>query len=714
MAEGACLFESPQETDGMKVLVVDDDAHVRNFYREVMEEIGCLVEEASDGQAAIDCFRANPPDLVLLDLVMPGIDGFETCRILRRMEQGRTVPILVVTGLQETAAIHRAYDAGATDFIAKPVQGALLAYRALFLLRTGRTFSALLRNEAHLRLLRTAIDSLPIGLTITDQQGKITYVTPAEAKMHGYRTEELLNRDVRILAPPRLHNPAAGKRSETYAAWCRESVNVRKDGEEFPVQISSVAVHDAEGTFLGVISSCEDISERKRSEALIHQFAYSDALTGLPNRTLLMDRLKSALAVASREQRSVSLLFLDLDNFKDINDTKGHAFGDKVLSRVAERLSACVREADTLARFGGDEFIIVQLVEESENTASRTAQRILDAFRRPLDIDGQRIDVGFSIGIACYPQDVQDLGGLLRSADTAMYRAKALGRHNYQAFAAEMNEEVFEKVALESALRLAMDNGELSVVYQWRWDLHTDSCCGVEALLRWSHPRLGEVSPQRFIPLAERGGQIHALGEWTLRQVCAQARSWALEGLPLGRMAVNISGHQLNRPDFPRRLAEVLTASDLAPAHLELEFSESVLIEDAGKTIETLQALKKMGVQLSIDDFGTGHSSLSYLKHLPVDRIKIDRSFIDGIGHDCGDEAIVKAIITLAHNLNIRVLAKGVETPEQLGFLRDLRCHEVQGGVFGEPLACAEVEMRWRDTAGYSGGLGLQWGAPRT
>ncbi|GAB6083864.1 hypothetical protein JCM30471_27780 [Desulfuromonas carbonis] len=555
---------------------------------------------------------------------------------------------------------------------------------------------------------------MPIGLTITDRQGKITFVTPAEAKMHGYCTEELLNRDVRILAPPRLHNPAAGKRSETFVAWCRESVNIRKDGEEFPVQISSVAVRDAEGTFLGVISSCEDISERKRSETLIHQFAYSDALTGLPNRTLLMDRLKNALAIASREQRSVSLLFLDLDNFKDINDTKGHAFGDRVLIRVAERLSACVREADTLARFGGDEFIIVQLVEEGENTASRTAQRILDAFRRPLDIDGERIDVGFSIGIACYPQDVQDLGGLLRSADTAMYRAKALGRHNYQTFAAEMNEEVLEKVALESSLRMALDNGEFSVAYQSQWDLQRESCCGVEALLRWSHPRLGEIAPQRFIPLAERGGQIHSLGEWTLRHVCGQASSWILAGLPLGRIAVNISGHQLNRPDFPRCLAGILAEAGLAPAHLELEFTEKVLMADAGKTIEILQALKDMGVKLSIDGFGTGFSSLSYLKHLPVDRIRIDRSFIAGIGHDCGDEAIVKAIITLAHNLNIRVLGEGVETREQLDFLRNLGCHEAQGFLFGKEMGWAEIEMSWRENAGFSEGLDLQWSVPRT
>ena len=481
---------------------------------------------------------------------------------------------------------------------------------------------------------------------------------------------------------------------EKYGAWRRESVNRRKGGEEFPVQLSSVAVRGSQGECLGVITACEDITERKKNEAQIHQLAYYDNLTGLPNRALFLDRLQKALALTDRSDTQVAVLFLDLDNFKDINDTQGHDFGDSLLKEVARRLSGCIRAADTLARLGGDEFVVMLAATDSQGTASITAVRILETFRTPFDLEGRRIYAGISIGIAIYPDDAPDQEGLLRSADTAMYEAKARGRQNFQFFSARMNREIVEKVALESALWQALEREELSLFYQPQWDLQTGRHCGVEALLRWRHPELGEIPPSRFIPLAEGSGQIFRLGEWVLRSACAQASAWAGAGCRVGRVAVNISGHQLRQPDFPDLIGCVLADTGLDPANLELEFTESVLMDHAEQTVMVLQALKGMGVQLSIDDFGTGYSSLSYLKHFPVDRIKLDRSFVAGIGRDLGDAAIVAAVIALARTLKIRVLAEGVETRPQLEFLQDHGCSEVQGYLLGAPMPGLEL-VRW-------------------
>ena len=434
-----------------KVLVVDDEKVVCRVFRDALEKVGCLVEEAGNGEDAVRLFRESPSDMVILDLMIPGMDGFETCRALRRVDAGKTVPILVVTGRKDSTALHDAYDAGATDFITKPVDSAQLAHRTLFHLRAARAFQDLACKEKQLRLLRTAVESLPLGLTISDPDGKIVYVSPAEARMHGYRVEELLGLDARIFAPLRLHNPTPAKGPETYGVWSRESINVRKDGEEFPVQVSSVAVRDADGKFCGVVSSCEDISKRRKCEARIRQLAYFDELTGLPNRTHFQDHLKIAISMAARQNRSVALFFLALENFKEINATHGHGFGDRVLQQVAQRLHSSLREVDTLARFGGDEFVITQLAEESKETATTTSHQILETFQRPLEVDGQGIDVGITIGIGFYPEDGQTLENLLRSAEIAMYRAKSRGRQKFQFFAEEMNQQLHEKVTLEAA-----------------------------------------------------------------------------------------------------------------------------------------------------------------------------------------------------------------------------------------------------------------------
>jgi diguanylate cyclase (GGDEF)-like protein/PAS domain S-box-containing protein len=680
------------ETTKPLVLVVDDQAFMRRILRAALEGAGFLVEEACSGEEAMERFQRQPPDLLVLDLTMPGMDGFRTCAAIRSLASGRHMPIMVVTSLQDTASIHQAFEAGATDFITKPINGELLGYRARYLFKAGRALEDLAQSEVSLKFLRAAVESLPIGITISDAQGTIIYTNPAEAVMHGYEAVELLHKDVRVLAPRRLHGSSQVK-LEKYAAWQRESINRSKNGVEFPVQLSSVAVRSPQGEFLGVITACEDITERKKNEAQIKQLAYYDTLTSLPNRALFMDYLQKALAQADRSEKTVSLLFLDIDHFKDINDSHGHEFGDKLLREVARRLSQCLRTADTLARLGGDEFVVM-LPADRQEAASTAAHRILETFRIPFEIEGRRIYTGVSIGIALYPDDAPDLEGLLRSADTAMYQAKARGRQNFQFFSAKMSKEIVEKVALESALRQALEREELYLCYQPQWDLQTGRHCGVEVLVRWCHPELGEISPTRIIPLAESSGQIYRLGEWVLRCACAQARDWAVAGFSAGRVAVNISAHQLRQPDFPELIESILSETELDSANLELEITESVLLENAGQTVAALQAIKKLGVQLSIDDFGTGYSSLSYLKHFPVDRLKIDRAFIAGIDHDPCDAAIVAAVIALARTLKIKVLAEGVETQAQLEFLQSHGDIEVQGFLLGVPMTAADLVRR--------------------
>jgi diguanylate cyclase (GGDEF)-like protein/PAS domain S-box-containing protein len=685
------------DTASPSVLVIDDEAFMRLTFRAALEEAGFRVEEASSGEEGVRIFQLLRPGLVVLDLVMPGRDGFEICAALRSLAEGRHTPILVVTGLHDTASLHHAFEAGATDFICKPVSGELLGYRARYLVRAGRALEELARSEANLRLLRTAVESLPIGITISDAKGKITYTNPAEAAMHGFEVAELLDREARVLAPQHLHRTSFAEKLEKCGLWRRESVNRRKCGEEFQVQLSSVSVRSPEGEFLGIVTACEDINERKKNEAKIHQLAYYDPLTGLPNRALFQNRLQKALALSDRSRQAIAVLFLDLDNFKDVNDTQGHEFGDKLLKEVAQRLSGCIRAADTLARLGGDEFVVM-LAATGHETTSATALRILETFRTPFEIDGRLTYAGFSIGVALYPDDAPDLEGLLRSADTAMYQAKSRGRQNFQFFSAEMNREIVDKVALESALRQALEREELTLLYQPQWDLQSGSRCVVEVLARWHHSELGEISPTRFIPLAETSGQIFRLGEWVLHSACSQAKAWAEAGCPVERVAVNISGHQLRQPDFPDLIKRILAETQLDPASLELEFTESVLMEHADQTVAVLQTLKGMGIQLSIDDFGTGYSSLSYLKHFPVDRIKIDRAFVAGINRDPGDTAIVAAVIALARTLKIRVLAEGVETWAQLEFLRSHGCNEAQGFLLGAPMA-AENLVRWLELA---------------
>jgi diguanylate cyclase (GGDEF)-like protein len=440
-----------------------------------------------------------------------------------------------------------------------------------------------------------------------------------------------------------------------------------------------------------LVRSMQYSIERKRYQVQLEHQANYDALTGLPNRNLLYDRLHQALFM-QRAPHAVAVVFIDLDHFKFVNDSLGHSMGDKLLQGMAERLRSVLREGDTVARLGGDEFVLILNDQASEEVIFRAMQRVADRLAEPIQIEGREMTLTCSAGISLYPQDGSDVDTLLKNADTAMYRAKEHGRSNFQFYTAEMNERVTERLAMEGALRRAIERREFALHYQQRVDLATGVVVGAEALVRWLHPEWGMVRPARFIPLAEETGLIVPIGEVVLREACRQARAWLEEGLPPGVVSVNLSARQFRQEGLVRTVSRVLEETRLDARHLELELTESMVMHNVEAAVATLQGLKSLGVALSVDDFGTGYPSLAYLRNLPIDKLKIDRSFVRGIGagEQRDDGVLAQAIISLGHNLNLRVVAEGVETDAQVRFLKRHGCDEVQGFYYGEPVAPAQ------------------------
>jgi len=440
-----------------------------------------------------------------------------------------------------------------------------------------------------------------------------------------------------------------------------------------------------------LIRSMQYSIERKRyQEQLEHQANY-DVLTGLPNRNLLQDRLKRAV-FAQRDARPIAVVFIDLDHFKFINDSLGHTQGDKLLAIIAERLASIVREGDTVARLGGDEFVLVLNDQNKEDVIFRAMQRVLNKVSEPMTIDGQELYITCSAGVSLYPADAPDVETLLKNADVAMYRAKEHGRNNFQFYTPEMNDLANERLALEHSLRRALERNELLLHYQPKVNLETGMIVGAEALLRWQHPEWGLIAPERFIPIAEETGLIVQIGAWVIRTACNQARLWQDAGLPPVIMSVNLSARQFRQESFVKEVTQILHETGLKPEQLEMELTESMLMHNANAAISILGGLKSLGVRLSLDDFGTGYSSLSYLSRLPIDTLKIDRSFVQHIGDqdECDNGILAQAIISLGHSLNLTVIAEGVETGEQLQFLKAHQCDEVQGFYFCKPTVAGE------------------------
>ena len=465
------------------------------------------------------------------------------------------------------------------------------------------------------------------------------------------------------------------------------------DGEWRFISFSGEPVFDREGGFAGYRGIARDVTQTRRAEERIRRLAHFDELTGLPNRTMFMHTLQRAFSLAQRRNKQFALFFIDLDRFKNINDSLGHEAGDRLLQDVARRLRQHRRESDTVARLGGDEFVV--LVEDCADSRELTAiaQNILNAVGRPYTLSGREYHVTGSIGISTYPADGLDPASLLKNADIAMYLAKDRGKNNFQFYSPQQNAHSFERLALESALRHALERREFVLHYQPKIEIRTNRIVGVEALLRWNHPDLGTVTPTQFIPLAEETGLIVPIGRWVLRTACAQSAAWRSDGLPGVRIAVNLSARQFSDDGLIGDISDALAEAALPPEGLELEITESMVMQNPERAVSTLSRLRELGISVSIDDFGTGYSSLGYLKRFPIDNVKIDRSFIKDLPHDTDDAAITRAVIAMAQSLRIRVVAEGVETREQLEFLRAHECDECQGYFVSRPLPPSEFAL---------------------
>jgi diguanylate cyclase (GGDEF)-like protein/PAS domain S-box-containing protein len=461
---------------------------------------------------------------------------------------------------------------------------------------------------------------------------------------------------------------------------------VATDGKLHYISVSGQPIFDEKGTFTGYRGVARDVTEKKAAEERIRHLAQHDELTGLPNRTMFNQNLKHAINRALRYSRTLAILFIDLDRFKLINDTLGHEVGDRALEEIAERLRGCMRGSDTIARFGGDEFVI--LIEEftAASDVAEVVNKLLGAVKKPLKHQAQEFSLSASIGISTFPDDGKDAQTLLKNADIAMYRAKDKGRNTFQFYSSEMNVHSVERLAMESSLRVALERGEFLLHYQPKVEINTGRMVGMEALIRWRHPELGLVFPEQFIPLAEETGLIVPIGEWVLRTACLQNRAWQQQGMRPLRIAVNLSARQFMQERLLEDVAEVLEQTGLDAEFLELELTESTVMQNPEKTIKILNAFKAMGIHLAIDDFGTGYSSLAYIKQFPIDTLKVDRSFIEDIPSDENDIAITKAIIALAQSLKLKVVAEGVENTQQLGFLREHICDQMQGYYCSKPL----------------------------
>lgn len=581
--------------DQSNIIVIDDDPLIRLVVAKALQAAGLRTIEAASGEEGLRLFNEQGVDAILLDVMMPGgMDGFETCAEFRNLPEGRHIPVLMMTGLEDLESINRAFEVGATDFITKPINIPLLGHRVRYMLRGSHINKLLLESKQHL-----------------------------------------------------------------------------------------------------------------------HRMAYFDNLTELPNRNFFREHMRHLIALAQRQKLKMGILYFDLDGFKRINDTLGHHLGDRLLKAIGERLRKYLRASDklectdtsldgfSLARLGGDEFTVLLSAIERNEDAATVAERIRATLAELFTFDGQELFITTSIGIAIYPDDGETADELLKNADLAMFYAKRGGGNKYRYFSTKMTEAALRRLALESQLRKAIERNELELHYQPQLDVEMGKFKGVEALLRWDSQELGRISPAEFIPLSEETGLIVSIGEWVLRQGCRQARAWRNQGIALDRMAINVSAIQFLHKDFSSVVAAILDETGLEPHVLELELTESALINDEDNVLNTLIALKEIGVQLAIDDFGTGYSSLSRLKNFPIDRLKIDQGFVRDIEADSNNAAIAVAVIAMAESMDMRVLAEGVETAAQLAFLTQKRCNEVQGYLLSKPLPATLAEKflieRWNE-----------------
>lgn len=688
---------SAQQRAG-RVLIADDDAMLRDIATAMLENVGFSVRTACSGDTAIAACAAEMPDIALLDVEMPDGDGYQTCANIRTLPGGADVPIVMVTGFDDPQSIDRAYQAGATDFMIKPINWSLLTHRVGYVLCGARTLDRLRRSEQkNATLLRV----IPDGIFMLDAQGVIGHHF---SPIRGLRGAARAAGAGPLCLPDLI--PASAQACAMEALG--RALQGAPAGFEFSLPGEDRALRYFDCRFLPksptqVLAIMRNVTQRKDAEAHMRRLAYTDALTGLPNRQWIDGYLARALGEADSEHCSTALLFIDLDQFKRINDTLGHETGDTLLAQVAGRLRAALGQplgaehepgtavaSAQLGRVGGDEFVVVLGGRPSVEDAEQVARRILSAFALPFALAGCDLVVTPSIGIALGPRHGRDARTLLKNADRAMYQAKANGRNQVHIHDDTLGARRVRRPSLEAELRRALDDGQLEVFYQPKYRAHDLTIAGAEAQLRWLHPERGDSSSTDLVAIAAETGWIGDLECWALQQVCRDLCAWRAQGMAPGTIAVSVSGGEFPRAQLPRRMSEIVAQAGLQAALIELQLTEAVVMQDAEAGSRSLLALKELGFSVAIDDFGTGHCSLNYLKRFPLDALKIAPSLIADVTADAGNAAIVRAVIALGRGLNLRITAAGVGTSAQLQSLRVLNCHLFQGLLMSPAVRATE------------------------
>ena len=681
----------------LRLLMIEDNRGDAILIREMLADQTVYridLTHVESMTAAALCLSTEPVDVILLDLVLPDAHGLEAIESVHALAPH--VPLVILTALDDESLAARALEKGAQEHLIKGQVDTGGLVRALRYAVERKLMEEALFLEKERALV--TLYSVGDAVASTDGSGHITFLNPVAETMTGWSLADaagrpsgevfqILDAGSRQPIPDPMMTAMGQDRAMHLPPNC---ILMRRDGHQVSIEDSVAPIHDRHGRATGAVIILRDVTATRAMALEMFHAARHDFLTGLPNRVLLNDRLTHSISVAHRDDKSVAVLFLDVDGFKHINDSLGHGVGDKLLQSVAARLVESVRDADTVSRQGGDEFVVLLSQLDHPGDAAISARRLLRAVAEPHPIDEHDLLVTASVGVSVYPGDGDDAGTLIKNADIAMHQAKDDGPGGYTFFKPSMNVRAVERQSLEEGLRHALERQEMALHYQPTIDLRTGVITGAEALLRWTHPVRGPVLPAQFIPLAEDCGMIVPIGHWVLREACAQACAWIRAGLPIPMMAVNISGKEFRSEHFLDGIFSVLAETGLDPGRLELELTETVLMNRVQASDQILSALRAGGVRLAIDDFGTGYSSLSYLRRFPVDMLKIDRSFVSGITNG-GDEAtIVDAVIGMGHGLNLRVLAEGVETPEELAFLQARGCDEAQGYYFSHPVPPAE------------------------
>lgn len=690
----------------IKVLIADDDPGVVNSLRTLLSLEGYEIFTAGDGQSAINVLGEETLDLVLLDLRMPHRDGLEILEFIGSRCPRTTV--IVISGEATVDAAIGALRRGAYDFLRKPYAPEQLlrvvenALRKQRLERENESMATQLRDSE--KLHRYLVESSPDLIYMLDEKGNFSLVNERVESLLGWQKDELLGRHYSVLVHPDdleyakyvFDERRTGDRASRNVELRLLSRNSWQGERHFqhytvPIELSSTGVYDAGSApsancFKGTYGVGRDITDRKEAEKIISFQASHDLLTRLPNRFLFKDRVGLAIAQARRNNESFAVMFMDVDRFKRINDTLGHLVGDELLQVVGQRARSCLREGDTLARGGGDEYLLLLPQTGSKAGVSTVAEKILAALRKPLYLDGHELFLSATIGIALYPMHGESADSLIRMADIAMYRRKVQGKNGYSFYHESMNTLLSDHLTLETGLRKAISEGELSLYYQPQFNVQTGAIVAMEALLRWQHPERGLLAPVEFIPVAEESGLILPVGAWVLRSACRQLKAWREAGLPDVRMSVNFSALQFEQGNLAEEVMNILEEFDLPGSAIEVEITENIIMKDMKRTVRHLRKLSAHGVRIAIDDFGTGYASLSYLRRLPIDTLKLDRSFVRDIQYNNTGMPIVSAIVSMARSLDLNLVAEGVENEYQLSCLRSLGCHEIQGFLFSKPV----------------------------